>query len=267
MIISAVQQSDSVLCIHTFFFRFFSHIDDHKYIYVCVCVYIYIYIYIYTHSFYPIIFYHGLPQEAGYSSLSCTAGPHCLSLIPFKVWKTYFFRSKSMPQVTSLLAIVFISCCCNNLPQMYLPPDLSPYSSRGQKSDTGLWAKGGEGLSVSGALGASVSVPIQPASWLLAPSPSWKLAAFLLAFLCSHIFSDWLSDPVFCFDLPFLRILRMITLGPTGPSKTGSLFQSQLKSILDSICFPSLSLLCNITFSQAPGLIYGHLWWLLFCLL
>ena len=34
-----------------------------------------------THSFSHIIFHHGLSQETGYSSLCCTVGPHCLSIL------------------------------------------------------------------------------------------------------------------------------------------------------------------------------------------
>ena len=37
--------------------------------------------YIYTHSFSYISFLHGLSRETGYSSLCCTVGPHCLSII------------------------------------------------------------------------------------------------------------------------------------------------------------------------------------------
>ena len=37
--------------------------------------------YKYTHSFSHTIFYHVLSQEIGYSSLCCTAGPHCLSIL------------------------------------------------------------------------------------------------------------------------------------------------------------------------------------------
>ena len=37
--------------------------------------------YIYIHYFLHIIFYHVLSQETGYSSLCCTVGPHCLSIL------------------------------------------------------------------------------------------------------------------------------------------------------------------------------------------
>ena len=45
--ISAVPQSDAVICIYTFFY---------------------------------ILFHPGLSQETGYGSLCCTVGPHCLSI-------------------------------------------------------------------------------------------------------------------------------------------------------------------------------------------
>ena len=44
-------------------------------------IYIYIYKYIYIYSLSYIIFHHGLSQETGYSSLCCTVGPHCLSIL------------------------------------------------------------------------------------------------------------------------------------------------------------------------------------------
>ena len=43
--------------------------------------YIYTYIYIYIYSFSHTTFYHGQSQETGQSSLCCTAGPHCLSIL------------------------------------------------------------------------------------------------------------------------------------------------------------------------------------------
>ena len=36
---------------------------------------------IHTHPFSHSIFHHGLSQEIGYTSLSYTAGPHCLSIL------------------------------------------------------------------------------------------------------------------------------------------------------------------------------------------
>ena len=42
--------------------------------------------YIYVHSFSHTIFHHVLSQESGYSSLCCTVGPHCLSILTVIVW-------------------------------------------------------------------------------------------------------------------------------------------------------------------------------------
>ena len=39
--------------------------------------------YIYIHSFSRTIFHCVLSQEIGYSSLCCTGGPHCLSILKF----------------------------------------------------------------------------------------------------------------------------------------------------------------------------------------
>ena len=37
--------------------------------------------YIYIHSYSHITSHHGLSPEIGYSSLCCTVGPHCLSIL------------------------------------------------------------------------------------------------------------------------------------------------------------------------------------------
>ena len=55
MLISVVQQSDSVIHTHT-------------------------HIYIYIHILFYILFHYGLSQETGYSSLCYAAGPCCLSI-------------------------------------------------------------------------------------------------------------------------------------------------------------------------------------------
>ena len=58
-----------------------------SYTYIYVCVYIYIYVYTHTHththtlSLSHTIFHHILSQETWYSSLCCTVGPHCLSIL------------------------------------------------------------------------------------------------------------------------------------------------------------------------------------------
>ena len=54
--------------------------------------------YMYIHSFFNILFHYGLSQEIGYSSLRCTVGPCCLSILNVIV---YIYQL----QIPSLLSL------------------------------------------------------------------------------------------------------------------------------------------------------------------
>ena len=74
MSISAILHSDPVI---------------HTCVYVCICIFLFsvthTHTHIYTHSYSHTIFHHVLSQKIGYSSLCCTVGPHCLSILNVRV--------------------------------------------------------------------------------------------------------------------------------------------------------------------------------------
>jgi len=67
VLISAVQQSDSVI--------------EEEYIYMCIYIHIYIYTHTYTQTHTHILFHDGLSQGIEYYSLCCIVGHCCLSIL------------------------------------------------------------------------------------------------------------------------------------------------------------------------------------------
>ena len=74
MLISSVQQSDSVIHIYT---HIYIHVYTHTYIYTYIYIYIYIYIYVLFH----VLFHYGLSLDIEYSSLCYIVRPCCLSIL------------------------------------------------------------------------------------------------------------------------------------------------------------------------------------------
>ena len=124
MLVSGVQQSDSVIYI---------------YIYICICVCVYIYIYIYTHSF-SYFFHYDLLQDIECSSLCYTIGP-CLSILFFLLIYLFIFGSVG----SSLLHAGFLQL-----------------QRAGATLHCGAWASHCSGFSCCGAwaLGAWASVAV-----------------------------------------------------------------------------------------------------------
>ena len=69
---------DLQCCVHFWYIAKWFHYTSLS---LSLSIYIYIYIYIHTHIYFQILFHYGLSQDIEYSSLCCTVGPCCLSLL------------------------------------------------------------------------------------------------------------------------------------------------------------------------------------------